>query len=120
MSSTRLLEIAEEAKRDLGLRAQEDAARLIAQRQEGVAMSKYMGTPELEALVEAWYADESDLRDEPEITYDPDYPSIALYLDIQNSEGEWEQLENELWRDEVREWHESDSMERIVEGMWRE
>lgn len=83
-------------------------------------MSKYMGTPELEALVEAWYADESDLRDEPEITYDPDYPSIALYLDIQNSEGEWEQLENELWRDEVREWHESDSMERIVEGMWRE
>lgn len=83
-------------------------------------MSKYRGTPELEALVEAWYADESDARDEPEITYDPDYPSIALYLGIQDSGGEWVQIDNDLWRDEVRELYDQDSTDRTVEGLWRQ
>lgn len=83
-------------------------------------MAKYNGTPELEAMRDEWYANESDLRDEPEITYDPDYPSIALYLDIQDESGEWVQIDNDLWRDEVRAWHESDAADRSAERMWRE
>lgn len=83
-------------------------------------MSKYRGTADLEAMLDAWYEDESDTREEPGITYDPDYPSIALYIDIQDERGEWVQIDNDLWKDEVREWHDSNSVVRTLEGMWRQ
>lgn len=83
-------------------------------------MSELRGTADLEAMYEAWHAGESDARGEPKVVYDPDYPNIALFIEIQHENGEWDTIENDLWKDEVGEWHEKARYERTIEGMWRE